>query len=128
MAENNKIDYIECPATDMEATKAFYSRVFGWAFVDYGPTYTAFTKETAGRDGGFTSETKVGPSPREGGGTLAVLYSDELEALVEKVVAAGGAIVEPIFSFPGGRRFHFTDPNGNELAVWSMKDAQGNMI
>ena len=128
MAEINRIDYIEFPATDIAATKAFYASVFGWDFIDYGPTYSSFTKASAGRDGGFTTETKVGPSPRDGGGTLAVLYSDDLEGLTGKVMAAGGTIAEPIFSFPGGRRFHFTDPSGNELAVWSDRGADGKQI
>ena len=119
--DNLMIDYLEFPTRDLAATKAFYGEVFGWEFIDYGPEYASFTKAQAGRDGGFTSQTKVGPSPREGGGTLAVLYADDLEALIEKVKAAGGTIVEPIFSFPGGRRFHFTDPGGNEMAVWSEK-------
>lgn len=117
--KNLTIDYLEFPTRDLVATKAFYSTVFGWEFTDYGPEYAAFTKAQAGRDGGFTSQTKVGPSPREGGGALAVLYSDDLEGLAVTIKTAGGSIVEPIFSFPGGRRFHFTDPGGHEMAVWS---------
>ncbi|WP_372340452.1 VOC family protein [Parvularcula sp. IMCC14364] len=109
------IDYIEFPATDMAATKAFYAAAFGWQFTDYGPDYASFDKASAGMDGGFTTETEVRPT-----GTLAVLYAADLEAALEKVKAAGGEIVQDIFSFPGGRRFHFRDPSGNELAVWTM--------
>jgi predicted enzyme related to lactoylglutathione lyase len=107
----NRIDYIEFPATDIPATKQFYQDVFGWTFEDYGPGYTAFSD---GRlSGGFTTASPVGP------GALIVIYADDLEAMESKVKSAGAAIVKPIFSFPGGRRFHFTDPNGNELAVWT---------
>lgn len=108
------IDYIEFPATDIPALKSFYGGVFGWEFVDYGPEYTAFTRDSAGIDGGFTIAREARPV-----GTLAVLYATDLEATLDRVTAAGGDIVEEIFSFPGGRRFHFKDPSGNELAVWS---------
>ena len=115
------IDYVEFPATDLIKTKAFYEQVFGWVFTDYGPTYTAFSRDQAGRDGGFTTDTpKVAAGVREGGGALIVLYADNLEATQQKIETAGGAIVQPIFDFPGGRRFHFTDPSGNELAVWAL--------
>jgi hypothetical protein len=117
---NATLDYIEFPATDMAATKAFYEEVLGWTFTDYGPDYTAFARAEAGIDGGFTTQTPVGGSPGKAGGTLAVLYADDLEAMLARVEAAGGTIVQPIFSFPGGRRFHFTDPSGNELAVWTL--------
>jgi predicted enzyme related to lactoylglutathione lyase len=107
----DRIDYIEFPATDIAATKRFYHDVFGWTFEDYGPDYTSFSD---GRmDGGFTKSEAAGK------GVLIVIHAAELEAMQSKIVAAGAAIVKPIFSFPGGRRFHFTDPNGNELAVWS---------
>lgn len=111
---NNRIDYIEFPATDLAATKAFYTNAFGWKFEDYGPAYTAF--QDGRLSGGFTTEAK-GPA----GSPLVVLYTGELEMAEENVKAAGGRIVKAIFSFPGGRRFHFADPNGNELAVWSDK-------
>ena len=109
---NHRIDYIEFPATDIAATKAFYSDVFGWKFEDYGPNYTSFSD---GRiSGGFaTSEGK----PNKG--ALIVIYAAHLSTTETKIKASGGTIVKPIFSFPGGRRFHFTDPNGNELSVWS---------
>jgi predicted enzyme related to lactoylglutathione lyase len=112
MREDGKIDYIEWPAGDLPATKAFYAAAFGWTFTDYGPDYAAF--EGQGADGGFTT-------PQEGATDkpLVVLYAHDLEALLAKAEAAGAVITKPIFSFPGGRRFHFTDPSGNELAVWS---------
>ncbi|MGV6800537.1 MAG: VOC family protein [bacterium] len=118
---NTTIDYIELPATDLAAQKSFYSAVFGWHFTDYGPNYTAFSKQQAGRDGGFTTESKVGQGPSVTGGVLIVLYTEELEQMTYKITKAGGVINIPIFSFPGGRRFHFRDPSGNELAVWSDK-------
>lgn len=112
MREDGKIDYIEWPAGDLPATKAFYAAAFGWGFVDYGPDYAAF--EGQGADGGFyTPEEAPPPKP------LVVLYAHDLEAMQAKVTTAGATINKPIFSFPGGRRFHFTDPSGNELAVWS---------
>ncbi len=112
MERDRRIDYIELPATDIAATKRFYTDVFGWKFTDYGPDYTSF--EDGRLAGGFTKEGKVAK-----GGALVVIFATELEALEAKVRQAGGTIVRPIFSFPGGRRFHFTDPSGNELAIWS---------
>jgi predicted enzyme related to lactoylglutathione lyase len=110
---DRRIDYVEFGATDIEATKRFYSGVFGWKFTDYGPEYTAFHDGRLA--GGFA---KVKASPREGG-ALVVLYASDLEPMEASVKGAGGKITKEIFSFPGGRRFHFHDPNGNELAVWS---------
>ena len=107
----NQIDYIELPATQIEATKQFYSAVFGWKFEDYGPDYTSFSDGRVA--GGFSTDMPGGH------GVLVVIYSGDLAATQQKVAQAGGTIVKEIFSFPGGRRFHFTDPNGNELAVWS---------
>jgi uncharacterized protein len=114
-AENNgRMDYIEFPAADIVAVKAFYSSVFGWVFTDYGPDYTSFSD---GRlSGGFFRAVGV-----RGGAPLVVIFATELEAMESKVKAAGGKIVKETFSFPGGRRFHFADPSGNELAVWSDK-------
>jgi uncharacterized protein len=109
---NLQMDYIEFPASDIEATKRFYNAVFGWSFTDYGPNYTSFHDGRLG--GGFTMSAK----PMKGG-ALVVIYSRLLEDTRSKVVAAGGSIVIDTFEFPGGRRFHFADPNGNELAVWS---------
>lgn len=110
--QDRRIDYIEFPATNIEDTKRFYSAVFGWNFTDYGPTYTSFTDGRLG--GGFTTDATVAA-----GGVLIVLYSLELEMTQGKVKEHGGRITRETFEFPGGRRFHFSDPNGNELAVWS---------
>jgi uncharacterized protein len=112
---HEKINYVELPAKDLAATKAFFQSVFGWSFVDYGPEYTAF--ENQGLDGGFFQSDLA--SSTANGAALIVLYSNQLEATLAKVEKAGGSIVRPIYSFPGGRRFHFTEPSGNEFAVWS---------
>lgn len=112
---NAKINYVEFPARDIESTKAFFTEVFGWSFEDFGPDYAAFSNQ--GIDGGFYRCDKA--SIADAGGALVILYSDSLEDVQGRVVRAGGNIVKPIFSFPGGRRFHFTEPSGNELAVWS---------
>ncbi len=109
---DRRIDYIEFPATNIEATKAFYSAVFGWTFTDYGPEYTSF--QDGRLAGGFALAPQV-----TAGGSLVVLYATDLEAMQAMVTEHGGRIVREIFDFPGGRRFHFADPNGNELAVWS---------
>lgn len=115
MPRHEKIDYVEYPSRDLEATKRFFGDAFGWTFEDYGPDYIAFSGQ--GLDGGFY---RSGLAARtEAGSALVVLYSNDLEATLRKVEAAGGTIVKPVFSFPGGRRFHFTEPGGNELAVWS---------
>jgi len=115
MNEHEKINYVEFPAKNIAATKEFFNSVFGWSFVDYGPEYIAFSNE--GLDGGFyQSELTVSA---EKGSALIVFYSKELESTLSKIEKAGGAIIKPIFSFPGGHRFHFSDPNGNEYAVWS---------
>jgi predicted enzyme related to lactoylglutathione lyase len=114
MNEHEKINYVEYAAKDLGATKAFFERAFAWVFEDFGPDYTAFSDQ--GLDGGFYRADKV--STTASGGALIVLYSADLEATQARVEQAGGTIVEPIFSFPGGRRFHFTEPSGNELAVW----------
>ncbi|NNK29986.1 MAG: VOC family protein [Flavobacteriaceae bacterium] len=111
---NNHIDYIEFKAHDLEKTKTFYSQVFGWTFTDYGPTYTSFTE--SGIYGGF--ETTEEPIIN---GALIVLYHSHLKSVQGAVEKAGGEITKAIFSFPGGSRFHFKDPSGNELAVWSDK-------
>ena len=113
--EHEKINYVEFPAQDIEKTKAFFSAVFGWEFEDYGPEYTAFSNQ--GLDGGFfRSDRRVST---ETGSALIIFYSVDLEATLSKIEPAGGSIIQPIFPFPGGRRFHFSDPNGNEYAVWS---------
>ena len=109
---NFQMDYIEFPAGNIEATKRFYSAVFGWSFTDYGPNYTSFHDGRLA--GGFTMSAKP-----VRGGPLVVLYAKSLEDTQRRIVEAGGTIVIETFEFPGGRRFHFADPNGNELAVWS---------
>lgn len=109
---DGKLDYLEMAGGDLPASKAFYAEAFGWRFVDYGPAYAAF--EDAGLDGGLQADRGEAPAA-----PLPVLYAEDLEAMVERVTAAGGELVKPIFSFPGGRRFHFRDPAGNELAAWS---------
>jgi predicted enzyme related to lactoylglutathione lyase len=115
MKEHEKIDYVEFPAKDIEATKSFFKMVFDWSFEDYGPDYAAFSNE--GIDGGFYKSDLTAST--QNGSALIVLYSKELEKTLSKIMEAGGEIIRPIFSFPGGRRFHFSDPNGNEFAVWS---------
>lgn len=110
MREDGKLDYLELPSTGLASTKAFYTAAFGWSFQDYGPTYAAFDQ---GLDGGFDADADRSPAP------LPVLYAHDLDAMLVRVQAAGGVIVRPIFDFPGGRRFHFRDPSGTELAVWS---------
>ena len=114
MNQHEKMNYVEFPAKDLTATKAFFESVFGWSFTDYGPDYTAF--ENQGLDGGFFKSDLS--SSTEKGAALIVFYSDQLEATLAKVEKAGGSIIKPIFSFPGGRRFHFMEPSGNEFAVW----------
>lgn len=111
--ENDKrINYIEFPVTDISEAKRFYSEVFGWKFVDYGPDYASFNDGKL--DGGLRKEGSV-----QRGGPLVVFYATQLESVQAEIEQAGGKIAVEIFDFPGGRRFHFTDPSGNELAVWS---------
>lgn len=109
--QHHRIDYIELTVTSIAASKAFYGGAFGWTFQDYGPDYCEF------RDGRLTGGFAHG-TPRPGG-ALVVLYSAALEDSQAQVEAAGGRISTPIFAFPDGRRFHFIDPDGYELAVWS---------
>lgn len=110
--QDNHINYIEFKCTDIAATKAFYSQSFGWKFKDYGPSYSSFSD--SGVYGGFEkTEEKIQ------NGVLVVLYHHQLTEIKEKIIQNGGKISEDIFIFPGGRRFHFLDPSGNELAVWS---------
>ena len=111
--ESGRINYIELNVRDIGKAKAFYRQAFGWTFTDYGPEYAEFSD--GAMKGGFT--TLAPPSPA--GGPLVVLYADQLEAARGSVLAAGGTISREIFSFPGGRRFHFKDADGYQLAVWS---------
>jgi predicted enzyme related to lactoylglutathione lyase len=108
------INYIEFGATNMEATQKFYESAFGWTFTHYGPSYMGFKEAGSTEEGGgFTTESKPGANP------LVILKSEDLESTKDIIEKAGGKIVKDIYSFPGGRRFHFSDPSGNELAVWS---------
>lgn len=118
MNEHEKINYVEFPAKDIPATKRFFTRVFGWSFEDFGPEYTAFYHQ--GLDGGFFQADLA--SSTQNGAALIIFYSRDLEATQAKIEEAGGAIAKSIFSFPGGRRFHFIEPSGNEFAVWSDVD------
>lgn len=114
-SRNHRIDYVEFTVTDMQASKNFYAKVFGWEFTDYGPGYAGI-KGDAREPGGFC----VGEPTK--GGPLIVLYADDLEATFDAIQNAGATIAQEIFEFPGGRRFHFIDPSGNELAVWTQTE------
>jgi uncharacterized protein len=110
----SRIDYVEMNVADIERSKAFYGKAFGWTFTEYGPTYCEFAD---GRlKGGFTTNGK--PIP---GGPLVILYADDLVGTQRRVEAAGGRISKAIFDFPGGQRFHFLDPDDYELAVWTKR-------
>lgn len=108
----NKINYIEFYSTNLIKTKKFYADVFGWSFIDYGPTYAAI--ENVGIDGGIEEQSKI-----TNNGSLVILYHSNLEEIRDKIIEHGGSIVIDIFEFPGGRRFQFTDGYSNELAIWS---------
>ncbi len=112
---HEKLNYVEFPSSNLTATKRFFESAFGWSFVDYGAEYTAFSGQ--GLDGGFYQAELCSLSSQ--GAALLVFYSQDLERTMERVTAAGGEVVKPIFRFPGGRRFHFVEPCGNEFAVWS---------
>jgi len=112
--KDNHINFVEFKAKDLEKIKKFYNKSFDWTFTDYGPTYTAFSD--SGLEGGFEkTEYEIM------NGALVVLYHTNLDLIKNKIIKSGGEISKDIFSFPGGRRFHFIDPAGNELAVWSDK-------
>lgn len=114
-SENDlRIDYIEFPAKDIDETKKFYSTLLGWKFEDYGPDYTSFHDGRLG--GGFFKSDEIKP-----GGPLVVIYAANIDSMLEKIAGAGSKIVKPIFEFPGGKRFHFLDPSGHELAIWTDK-------
>ena len=117
MSEHEKLDYVEYPAVNPEATRNFFNAVFGWTFEEFGLDYCAFAGQ--GLDGGFY-RSELYASTRSGS-ALLVFYSEDLEATQAKIEQAGGRIEKPIFAFPGGRRFHFCEPSGNEFAVWSDK-------
>jgi predicted enzyme related to lactoylglutathione lyase len=109
--KHEQIQYIEFLSTDLVRAKNFYNACFGWTFTDYGAAYTAFAGDYV--DGGIAVGAPVN------GTMLVILYSQDIEATKCKVISAGGTIVKDIFSFPGGRRFQFTDLDGYELAVWT---------
>ncbi|TDO99720.1 VOC family protein [Marinomonas balearica] len=113
--ESNKINYVELPAKNLALNKAFFEKAFGWSFQDFGEEYTAF--ENAGLDGGFF-QADFASRPKNGA-ALVVLYCSDIEQALARVQECGGVIEQEIFEFPGGRRFHFLDPCGNEWAVWS---------
>lgn len=116
-AQHHSINYIEFEAADVARAKHFYNRVFGWSFQDYGPDYSSFDRASAGIDGGFRkADAAVSPGS---GAPLVVLYSRDLAATEAAIAASGGEVVVPTFEFPGGRRFHFRDTEGNVLAAWS---------
>ena len=118
-ARERRLDYVEFASRDPAASRHFFEQVFGWSFVDYGRDYTAFDD---GRfQGGFF---RAEPQTAAGGGApLLVIYADDLQPMLEAVLAQGGQIIKPVFAFPGGSRFQFVEPGGNELAVWSERDA-----
>jgi predicted enzyme related to lactoylglutathione lyase len=116
MPTPNQICYIEFHAADLERTKAFFRTVFGWSFTDYGPDYTAFGNDDFG--GGFARGERRNRLAE--GGAAVVIFTRQLERTRDAVREHGGTITTDIFSFPGGRRFHFTEPGGNELAVCSL--------
>lgn len=115
MGADNQIDYIEFQAADLAATRKFFEELFGWEFTDYGPDYTSFTDGRIA--GGFSRAQRR--STIASGGILVVFYHPRLEEARQRVIDLGGQISADIFSFPDGRRFHFTEPSGNECAVWS---------
>lgn len=112
---HHALDYIELAAPDLEASKSFYAEVFGWQFNDYGPEYAGVQSPTGdGEVGGLDSNGTAGP-----GAPLVMIFSEDLPATLEAVTTAGGRITIEPFDFPGGRRFHYADPGGNELGVWT---------
>ena len=114
MPEHHKIDYVEFSSPDPDATRSFFASAFGWQFEVFGD-YLAF--HGAGLDGGIYPSEQVGRV--DSGGPLVVFYSLDIAASERLVCQHGATIVKPCFSFPGGRRFHFIEPAGNEFAIWS---------
>ena len=115
--KHEKINYIELPAKNIVLAKSFFSTIFAWKFTDYGADYAAFSAKDAGLDGGFYKSELTSQS--KNGSVLVVFYSEDLKTAQSKIKCAGGKIIKTIFAFPGGHRFHFSDPNGNEYAIWS---------
>jgi uncharacterized protein len=114
---HHALDYVELNVTDLAQTRAFYETAFGWSFNDYGPSYAGIRSPDSDGEVGGLNATQA-PVP---GGPLVLLYSDNLDATVDAVTAAGGRVTDGPYEFPGGRRFHFADPSGNELGVWSSR-------
>jgi predicted enzyme related to lactoylglutathione lyase len=114
-SNDRRIDYVEFSVGDIPRSRDFYGKAFGWSFKDYGPSYCEFN------DGRLTGGFALGGQSKAAGGPLVILYADKLDETQRRVEEAGGKIVKPAYSFPGGRRFHFSDPDGYELAVWSEK-------
>lgn len=110
MGQTYQIDYLEFPSANGAASKSFFEEAFGWRFTSYGPLYTGI--DDAGIDAGIDADTKRSAAP------LAIVRAADLAEAERKVLAAGGVITVPAFDFPGGRRFHFREPGGNEMAVW----------
>lgn len=115
MNQHEKINYIEFPVKSIHRAKKFYSEVFGWSFEEYDNEYVSFNDGVM--KGGFYKSSEIVSTKQER--VLVIFYSENLEATLDKIVKAGGEVVQEIFSFPGGRRFHFCDISGNEFAVWS---------
>jgi predicted enzyme related to lactoylglutathione lyase len=113
VSAENQIDYVEIPVTDLKRAREFFSSMFGWSFQDWGDDYMSFNDGRLG--GGFRRSTE----PAVSTGVLLIFYSENLERDLERVKALGAQISQEIFAFPGGRRFHFIDPSGNEYAIWS---------
>jgi uncharacterized protein len=114
---HHSIDYVELVVQDLDTARRFYGEAFGWTFVDYGPTYAGIASSTG--DGSEVGGLLLSDQGRPPGGPLVLLYSDDLDATQSAITAAGGAVVQGPYEFPGGRRLHFTDPSGNELGVWA---------
>ncbi|MFZ1361528.1 MAG: VOC family protein [Candidatus Nanopelagicales bacterium] len=115
--EHHSINYIELTVSDLDAAKAFYTQAFGWEFNDYSPAYAGIKGSAGGEVGGLDAMSPARPA----GGPFVILYSNDLDGSLTAIEAAGGQITQGPYEFPGGRRFHFTDPSGNELGVWSEK-------
>jgi len=113
MSTENRIDYVEIPVTDLKKARDFFSALFGWSFQEWGDDYLSFND---GRlEGGFCKAVEAAPAT----GVLLVFFSEDLERDLERVQELGATISQPIFQFPGGRRFHFVDPTGTEYAIWA---------